>query len=212
MQSPLWSVGGCGALFLVTILSAFSAYQNYTTLIPTIPRRYSEYRASRVVGVPALTETIAYEGNDYPSELPLQLDRIVVEFDYGAHYALAAADEWASMFPTNKGRIHLGFEGRMFDIAMYQQLQCLNSLRAAYVAVHDENYPLSHPPANFTEAERCIDKLRQAILCTSDPTVDTAHVVARPGGGYTSASTGNGIDHRCKNYVKVREVVESMHM
>ncbi|KAF8889857.1 hypothetical protein BD779DRAFT_1438957, partial [Infundibulicybe gibba] len=139
-----------------------------------------------------------------PAELPLQNDRDVALRFTNNGYSITNDWAWNALVPGD-GRVRLGPDGRVFDVAMYQQLRCLNSIRVAYLANHARPSPVELP--NIPEAENCFDILRQSFLCAADITLDPAKVVMVDGNG-TVFTTGTGVDHRCRDWVNVRRTVK----
>ncbi|KAJ7881918.1 hypothetical protein B0H13DRAFT_930899 [Mycena leptocephala] len=140
-----------------------------------------------------------------PSELPLTVRAATLEFIFGKHYNIVNDAEWATLIPPNRGRVRLGAGQEEFDVAMYTDLQCLDTIRAAYVSMRDGARVPS--PA----AEACLGHMRQAILCTADITLEPAHVVCKDGQCPLSSAvaTGQFVNHRCRDWVQVREYVEA---
>lgn len=137
------------------------------------------------------------------SELPISLDTVALMFQFGKHYDISKDAEWATLIPSNRGRVRLGSPQQEFDIALYSDLQCLDTIRAAFVQMRDGSSIRS------PEAEHCLGIIRQAILCTGDITLEPATLVCNGEEGCTNAeATGDNVDHRCRNWVQVREFVE----
>jgi hypothetical protein len=107
-----------------------------------------------------LRSTASFDDRALPSELPLSVGAATIEFIFGKHYNIANPAEWATLIPPNQGRVTLGEQE--FDVAMYTDLQCLDTIRAAYVQMRDGSSVRSEA------AEACLGHLRQAILCTAD--------------------------------------------
>ncbi|KAJ6632227.1 hypothetical protein B0H10DRAFT_1723479, partial [Mycena sp. CBHHK59/15] len=133
--------------------------------------------------------------------LPMSVGLATLEFIFGPYYNIANANEWATLLPPNQGRVRLGSAQQEFDIAMYTDLQCLDTVRAAFVQMRDG---ASVPSV---AAEECLGQIRQAILCTADITLEPTTIACR-GGECAPAASGEHVDHRCRNWVQVREFVE----
>ncbi|KAF8889847.1 hypothetical protein BD779DRAFT_1519248 [Infundibulicybe gibba] len=146
----------------------------------------------------------SYIGEDFPAELPLQDDKDVALRFSNNGYAITNDWAWSTLVPGD-GRVQLGPDGRLFDVAMYQQLRCLNSIRVAYLANHARPSPMELP--NIPEAESCFDTLRQSVLCAADITLDPAKVIFVEGNG-TASTVGTEAVHRCRDWVNVRRTVE----
>ncbi|KAJ6535096.1 hypothetical protein B0H19DRAFT_1383331 [Mycena capillaripes] len=142
-----------------------------------------------------------------PSELPLTVGAATLEFVFGKHYNIVNEAEWATLIPANRGRVRLGLGDAKeeFDVAMYSDLECLDTIRAAYVSMRDGARVPS--PA----AEACLGHIRQAILCTADITLEPAHLICKDGECPLSSAvaTGQFVDHKCSDWVQVREYVEA---
>ncbi|KAJ7302446.1 hypothetical protein DFH08DRAFT_945649 [Mycena albidolilacea] len=139
-----------------------------------------------------------------PSELPLTVGDATLEFIFGKHYNITNDAEWATLIPPNQGRVRLGAEEEEFDVAMYTDLQCLDTIRAAYVRMRDGSRVPS--PA----AEACLGHVRQTILCTADITLEPAWVTCKDGECPVSSAvaTGEFVDHKCRDWVQVRNYVQ----
>ncbi|KAF7358518.1 hypothetical protein MVEN_00902700 [Mycena venus] len=140
-----------------------------------------------------------------PSELPLTVNAATLEFIFGKHYNIVDGAEWATLIPPNSGRVRLGADQEEFDVGMYTDLQCLDTIRAAYVSMRDGARVPS--PA----AEACLGHIRQAILCTADITLEPAWVVCKDGECplKSAVATGEFVDHKCRDWVQVRNYVEA---
>ncbi|KAF4604680.1 hypothetical protein EYR40_003458 [Pleurotus pulmonarius] len=85
------------------------------------------------------------------------------------HYGLDSPDaneEWAALFPSEDGVVHIGPEKTPFLPAIFHQLKCLDLIRRAYLT----------EGAYDTLARHCLNYLRQSLLCRPDlrlePVVD----------------------------------------
>ncbi|KAJ7605368.1 hypothetical protein DFH06DRAFT_258843 [Mycena polygramma] len=140
-----------------------------------------------------------------PSELPLTVGAATLEFVFGRHYNITHDAEWATLIPANHGRVKLGAAQEEFDVGMYTDLRCLDTIRAAYVNMRDG------ATAPSPAAEACFGHIRQAITCTADITLEPAHVICKNGECPLSSAvaTGEFVDHKCRDWVQVRDYVES---
>ncbi|KAG1876362.1 hypothetical protein F4604DRAFT_1892288 [Suillus subluteus] len=134
-----------------------------------------------------------YIGEDHPTELPLRLDTVALTFNSSEHYGISddmAWSDWKSLdhFPHGHGFVRLGPNGRLFGISMFHQIHCLQIIRLALI-----NGPNGH-------SGRCINILRQAILCKSDITLD--RLITRPDGSMTSTD-GLNVTHVCRDWSQV---------
>ncbi|KAJ7302454.1 hypothetical protein DFH08DRAFT_977874 [Mycena albidolilacea] len=139
-----------------------------------------------------------------PSELPLAVGAVTLEFIFGKHYNIVNDAEWATLIPSNHGRVRLGVDQKEFDVAMYTDLQCLDTIRAAYVSMRGGSH------VAFSAAEACLGHIRQTILCTADITLEPAWVICKDGECPLSsaAATGEFVDHKCRDWEQVRNYVQ----
>jgi len=125
-----------------------------------------------------------YIDDDFPTELPLHLDTVAMDFeDYAKdhHYSQTGFTSWLEWhaidhFPRAHGFVDLGPSGRQFGISMFHQLHCLEMIREALINGADNH------------AAHCLNFLRQAVLCISDTTLET------PGAQTT---------HACRDWTQV---------
>ncbi|KAJ7661183.1 hypothetical protein B0H17DRAFT_327998 [Mycena rosella] len=138
------------------------------------------------------------------SELPLSVRDANLEFIFGKHYDIANDAEWATLIPSNHGRVKLGEAQQEFDVGMYTDLECLDTIRAAYVDMRDGARMRSEA------AEACLGQIRQVILCTADITLEPTHIICKdrvcPLSG--TVATGEFVDHKCRDWAQVRHFVE----
>ncbi|KAJ7654238.1 hypothetical protein B0H17DRAFT_886955, partial [Mycena rosella] len=137
--------------------------------------------------------------------LPISLGTATLEFLFGKHYNIANDADWATLVPSNHGRVRLGAAQEEFDVAMYTDLECLDTIRAAYVVMRDGARVRSEA------AEACLGQIRQAILCTADTTLEPADVICKDGKcpASSAVATGEFVDHKCRDWTQVRDFVES---
>ncbi|KAJ7187310.1 hypothetical protein C8R46DRAFT_1025187 [Mycena filopes] len=146
-----------------------------------------------------------------PSELPLTVNPAVLEFVFGVHYNITNAAEWATLVPPHQGRVRLPVNGEEeeegeFDVGMYTDLRCLDTIRAAYVQMRDG------ASVRAPDAEACLGHIRQAVLCAADITLEPAHLSCAEDAGVcpveSAVATGRNVEHRCRDWVQVQEYVE----
>ncbi|KAJ7440293.1 hypothetical protein B0H11DRAFT_545345 [Mycena galericulata] len=145
----------------------------------------------------------SFDERPLPSELPLSLRAATLEFIFGKHYNIIDDAAWGTLVPPNRGRVKLGEQE--FDVGMYTDLECLDTIRAAYVQMRDGAQVRSEA------AEACLGHLRQAILCTADITLEPAEVICRDDGECPvsgAVASGEFVDHRCRDWTQVRTFVE----
>ncbi|KAJ3776388.1 hypothetical protein FB446DRAFT_307696 [Lentinula raphanica] len=155
------------------------------------------------------------------SELPVTLNPVVLNFLFAQHYDITNDIEWATLIPDRGTHVHLPLPlhhpSQEFEVALYHDLHCLDVIRSVFVSMRDGSR--AHSP----EAEQCLRTIRQAILCTADVTLEPAELVCydddESDGGYEEEekewctnvgpeASGNNVDHRCRDWVQVREFVQ----
>ncbi|KAG2362352.1 hypothetical protein BDR07DRAFT_1609564 [Suillus spraguei] len=137
-----------------------------------------------------------YIGDDYPIELPLDLEIVALTFEDSKYYStsgLSAWSEWDLLdhFPKGHGFVRLGPNGRLFGVSMFHQIHCLQMIRLALI-----NGPNDH-------SGHCLNFLRQAILCNSDTTLDPVYI-----NGSMSGTNGLGVTHICRDWSQVYAYTE----
>ncbi|KAJ7457394.1 hypothetical protein FB451DRAFT_1047399, partial [Mycena latifolia] len=138
--------------------------------------------------------------------LPLSVGSATLEFISGKHYNIANASEWATLVPPHHGRVKLGSPQQEFDIAIYSDIECLDTIRNAFITMRDGS------GAPSKAAEECLGQIRQAILCTADLTLEPAVVVCEDASQMTECdniSSGEHVRHLCRDWVQVRKFVET---
>ncbi|KAK4444362.1 hypothetical protein QBC34DRAFT_498378 [Podospora aff. communis PSN243] len=93
-----------------------------------------------------------------------------------------------------------GYDG--FPLSAFHQLHCLKSIRKHYVALQS-NTPIVDSVDNHVD--HCFDYLRQAIMCSADMTLEKARVDPD---GHRRRVDGWGTMHKCRDWGRVREIVE----
>jgi hypothetical protein len=153
---------------------------------------------------PNVSFSASFDNKPLRTELPLTVGPATLEFIFGQHYNIANEAEWATLIPANHGRVRLGADLQEFDVAMYTDLQCLATIRAAYASMRDGARVAS--PA----AEACLGQIRQAILCTADITLEptTPECDEEKCPLTSAAASGQFVDHKCRDWVQVRNYVE----
>ncbi|KAG7447660.1 uncharacterized protein BT62DRAFT_1004419 [Guyanagaster necrorhizus] len=142
-------------------------------------------------------------------DLTERINDAVLRFEFG-NYSITSDDEWATLFPPHGGQIMLN--GSKYDVSLYLQLKCLDTVRVTFVALrdvfNDESPARAIDSVDFKETGYCLDVLRQTVLCTADVTLEPGEVVVLSDGSIDMAVTGNHVDHICRDWVQVREFVE----
>ncbi|KAF9463670.1 hypothetical protein BDZ94DRAFT_595496 [Collybia nuda] len=153
----------------------------------------------------------SYVGSDHPSELPILNNPAAMIFNDTDRYDLYNTSEWNTLIPQGHGWVHLGPQRRPFSVTMYHQFHCLLSIRRAILSVKKD--PSSQAPAaKSSHTNHCFSYLRQGLLCKSDLTLEPTHTVRLPDGNLGRASFGNGVLHRCHDWVQIRDYVEQNYL
>ncbi|PCH45058.1 hypothetical protein WOLCODRAFT_78358, partial [Wolfiporia cocos MD-104 SS10] len=129
--------------------------------------------------------------------LPLYLDEVAMTFEDTDRYGVTAFRSWLDWtsvfhFPQGHGSVRLGTEGKEYNISMFQQLDCLDTLRIAMIHSPDSNNG------------HCLNYLQQAMLCASDITIDALNMEVD---GKLKAKNGVGSTHVCRNWMQVYKFV-----
>ncbi|KAF6756970.1 hypothetical protein DFP72DRAFT_846339 [Ephemerocybe angulata] len=132
----------------------------------------------------------------------MPVNQVALEFKIDS---MPISDEelWTQLVPENGGVVETA-DGK-FVVAMYHQLRCLEEVRVAFLAAH--NRPIPGRVPNATAADICLGQLWQILQCNADITLDPAVLVER-NGALVPGSSGEGVDHRCNDWTRVRDVVE----
>ncbi|KZT66133.1 hypothetical protein DAEQUDRAFT_696094 [Daedalea quercina L-15889] len=143
----------------------------------------------------------SYIGDDYPRELPVQLDSVAMTFENSDHYKITEFfDTWTEWqtptqaFPQGRPAVRLGPTGREFNVSMFTQLQCIDTLRQALIYGPDAH------------SGKCLNYIRQAVLCGSDTTIDAMD--AKDENGNVVGTDGVGSTHVCRDWSRVYEYVK----
>ncbi|KAF8875066.1 hypothetical protein BD779DRAFT_228318 [Infundibulicybe gibba] len=145
--------------------------------------------------LPPAPKEYSYEGEDFPSQLPVYLPPSGLVLESGApHFALYDDDEWGTFFPSD-GFTDLGPNNRTFLLSMIHQMHCLDVIRVGFVV-------------NGTDAakhiQHCLRYLRQMVLCNADTTLEAADEIIL-NGRLEHEANGVGMVHRCKDWTVVRQ-------
>jgi Mycotoxin biosynthesis protein UstYa len=111
-----------------------------------------------------LIQLSAFEGDDYPAYYPIDLPPVSLTPENTLHYQIYTTDaaaEWASVFPSGGGFLHLGPDGRPFGLALFHQMHCLTRIWEA-MNTRKSNVHVHH----------CFNYIRQMILCEANPTIE----------------------------------------
>jgi hypothetical protein len=108
--------------------------------------------------------------------------------------------EWNAIRPPGKGFVFLGEEHFPFGVSMWNQIHCLNYIRAALVNGGD----LSNQTIN------CFHYLRQGILCAADTTLESSDTGMKLADG-DEIVTGVRTVHTCRDWRQVYDWTERQH-
>lgn len=163
MAASLWLI--IGALVITNV--ALIALNLQNQLLRTSDPVYSQYSASPLLSLLTmflwLLVVAGYIDDDFPVSLPLQLKEVAMFVEDTEHYQLDDASEWATLFPTSLGFVHLGPEQVPFGLSMFHQLHCLDMIRTSLLLA-SQNKSLASPK----HARHCLGYLRQMALCAAD--------------------------------------------
>ncbi|KAJ7227603.1 hypothetical protein B0H12DRAFT_1030340 [Mycena haematopus] len=134
--------------------------------------------------------------------MPLAVEHAVLDFNFGKHYNITDDAEWATLLPPHNGRIKLGTPPEEFDVGLFSDLACLETIRRAFLQLR------AGARKPFAEAEVCLGQTRQAIMCNSDLTLEPAYLVCESREKCAPAATGDQVAHQCRNWAQVRKYVE----
>jgi len=124
-------------------------------------------------------------------------------------YHITSDSDWASLFPTDGGRIPSPSNpDKEVMLSMHHQLHCLNIIRIAYLGLHTA--PSTMPPVDYADADMCLEQLRQQIMCNSDLTLEPTVLVRMANGKIAPGSTGIGIEHRCMNWEQLSVEIDTI--
>jgi len=135
---------------------------------------------------------------------------LATEFD-NDHYNLTSHSAWASLIPNNKGIVRVGTQDMEVQVALYEQLDCINNIRISVLHLYkvETTEPAISP--DFKKTEKCFGILRQLLLCASDITLETPDPPIRHADGSLQMGliTGLGVSHRCMDWEKVWTTVNN---
>lgn len=153
----------------------------------------------------------AYLDHDFPLELPTKIDVVNMMVNFTDRYAIEAHGEWDALGLPRRGRVQLGPNHRTFDVGMFQQLECLDTVRRSYVTLYAESSGGGGTHVSDTsgqiEVERCLEIIRLAVLCAADTTLEPASVEPGPDGVLSASASGNLVVHKCHDSQQLRRAV-----
>lgn len=144
----------------------------------------------------------------YPDELPIVVEPVILETVRDTHYGMDADDDWNSLFPNGfslepiTNATFLNFEAAAKVPSVYNQLYCLNRLRKIFM-----NPGWEGDRCKDRQVHRCLNLLRQGILCNGDTALEPTVTVGHEGAKETGAS-GYEVEHVCTDWTKVRAATE----
>lgn len=159
----------------------------------------------------SLAQFQAYLAEDYPEYLPLpgRVDgdnngRVALTVEESVHFSLSRDDGesiWRASTPTGGGYVHLGAEMRLYSVAMFHQLHCIERLREALVGEGDGHH-----------TQHCLNYLRQFILCQPDLTLEEGNFMERnfemEEDGHGDVRMPVGRTHMCSDWSVVYDAME----
>lgn len=156
--------------------------------------RFSPEKSARVECRPFFE---AYIGDDFPSDLPIEIPLAGLSVETGKdHFSLYDDDEWGTLFPSD-GFVRLGPNDRTFHVSLFHQLHCLDVIRVGY---------LTNRTHTFGHIQHCLRYLRQILICHADTTLED-DIPQFVDGSWTHAANGVGSVHRCKDWTVLRRWV-----
>jgi len=122
---------------------------------------------------------------------------------------ITSDSEWASLFPTNGGRIPSPSNpDEEVMLSMHHQLHCLDIIRIAYLGLHTK--PSTMPPVDYADVDMCLEQLRQNIMCNCDLTLEPTILVKMANGEIAPGSNGLDVGHRCMNWEKLSAEIDAI--
>jgi len=112
----------------------------------------------------------SYIGSDYPLWFGERPKLAELTFEETVHYSLDGPNadvEWGTLRDDKRhgGYVRLGSPRRVFAVAMFHQLHCINTLRRGLIRSDDEEVPFEH-------MHHCFSYLKQSFLCAADSTLE----------------------------------------
>ncbi|KAH0833225.1 hypothetical protein J3R83DRAFT_12285 [Lanmaoa asiatica] len=175
---------------VITCLGAFAA----VTLLNVV---FTFYTIHTVKGLLPNTRHWTYVGDDFPSDLPVEIPLAGLSVETGEdHFSLYDDDEWGTLFPSD-GFVRLGPNDRTFHVSLFHQLHCLDVIRVGYV---------TNRTHAFEHIQHCLRYLRQILICHADTTLED-DIPQFVDGSWTHSANGVGSVHRCKDWTVLRRWV-----
>ncbi|KAF8884258.1 hypothetical protein CPB84DRAFT_158242 [Gymnopilus junonius] len=154
---------------------------------------------------------ISQNGRKFAGELQvlgISSPSLATEFD-NDHYNITSNSAWASLIPSNKGIITAGVQGGKVQVALYQQLDCLNNIRISLLHLYNVSTTVPEIQPDFEKTENCFGIIRQLLLCAADITLETQGPPIHHADGSVEMGiiNGLGVSHRCMDWEKVWSTV-----
>ncbi|KAL4256840.1 ustYa family protein [Pleurotus pulmonarius] len=150
-------------------------------------------------------KSYTYAGGDRPRELLDDVPLVNMAFHDDPHYfglnGHNSSLEWNSLLPAGDGIVFMGDNGTPYDVSMWHQLRCLNSIRMTLIGEAND----------YKHAEHCFHYLRQAILCSADLTLEPLPPNSTDIPFDQEARTpGPAVAHTCKNWRQIYHSTEEL--
>ncbi|ETW74672.1 hypothetical protein HETIRDRAFT_332577 [Heterobasidion irregulare TC 32-1] len=137
-------------------------------------------------------------------ELPVSLPTSALKFEASTRYGLESDEEWHTIMPRGKGFVRLGPNTLPFEVSLYHQIHCLEHLRRTFV----DSSCLDDDESAAWHTHHCLNYLHQAIICNADTTLEPSYVLELQNGRKVPAASGIDVVHRCRDWEKLRNVLE----
>ncbi|KAI0755635.1 hypothetical protein C8Q74DRAFT_1373409 [Fomes fomentarius] len=144
--------------------------------------------------------------DDYPPYLPFPSEStsvrrpVTLAFEESVHYGLTSPEstlEWAYTGAAGDSNIRLGPNHRFFNTGFSYQLHCSRFL----VSTFQQEPPAS--PALRAHVSRCLNVIRQFVLCSADSTLEPANAMAR---NFTAVRASG--QRQCRNWPLLYDTME----
>lgn len=144
----------------------------------------------------------------YPGEFPIELEPVGYQTIQHTNYRIEADDEWKSLFPEEYSlqpipNATILRERSLATVpALYNELWCLNRLREIFLSPGWQN-----DTCRDKQVHRCMNMLRQALLCNADTSLETVVTITGAEGVKETGATGVDVVHVCRDWTKIREIM-----
>ncbi|KII87186.1 hypothetical protein PLICRDRAFT_55192 [Plicaturopsis crispa FD-325 SS-3] len=149
----------------------------------------------------------SYIGGEHFLELPLLLDTKVNAIQRNHFDSSHLEEQWSALAPhaPGYGHVRLGSEGPMFLVALYDQLDCLETLRHILDAGSCTNKSAAWVDEHVYH---CLSTLRQAVLCNADITLEPSIEITLANGSISPAASGLDVEHECRDETQLKDFIE----